>query len=154
MHDALPLEAGCEKPRNKLKAFVFHLRTTERCQIETRVVFDRRFLLDDFLLVVVNLSMAQPLGTAQQCRRTAPVPVPPRPVGNGRGCGAWRAKISSLLSDRRITAIGLVLAVLSTVLTIVALLPGFRGQDLAQKSLDLAEWTALRIILRNVGGFW
>ncbi|KAL2062597.1 hypothetical protein VTL71DRAFT_5669 [Oculimacula yallundae] len=67
----------------------------------------------------------------------------PEPLPVGRK-GIWRSRISPLFSDRRISITGWVVALLSTILTIVSLVPVFEGQDLSKKALDLAEWTALK----------
>jgi hypothetical protein len=38
------------------------------------------------------------------------------------------------------------------IMTIVSLLPGFKGQDLSKKALDLAEWTALKDYIEQCKG--
>jgi hypothetical protein len=39
---------------------------------------------------------------------------------------------------------GWVIAFFSLIVAIVSLLPGFNGQELSKKALELAEWTAFK----------
>lgn len=53
------------------------------------------------------------------------------------------------LSVEAIAIIGCVVASFSLIITIVALLPSFKGEQLARKELQLAQWTASKEYLQR-----
>ena len=55
-----------------------------------------------------------------------------------------RSRGRTLLSDRRISIGGLIIAFTAMVLAGMALWPAVGGDNLAKKALDLAQWTALK----------
>ncbi|KAF2442618.1 ankyrin [Karstenula rhodostoma CBS 690.94] len=58
---------------------------------------------------------------------------------------SWQSVRSSLSPSAKTSAtLGWTIALLSVVFTIVALSPTFRSQTMSEKSLQLAEWTALK----------
>lgn len=58
---------------------------------------------------------------------------------------AWPTyRIRTWISDHCIAITGWALAFISMVATIVSLLPGFNGQEISKKALELAQWTALK----------
>lgn len=58
---------------------------------------------------------------------------------------SWKSFRSSLsISEKTSSHLGWAIALLSVLFTIVALSPAFKSQDMSEKALELAEWTALK----------
>jgi hypothetical protein len=53
-------------------------------------------------------------------------------------------RLKELFKGQLLSLCGWILALISTVVSIAALLPAFRGQEVSEKQLELAEWTALK----------
>ncbi|CAJ0542613.1 Ff.00g001660.m01.CDS01 [Fusarium sp. VM40] len=53
------------------------------------------------------------------------------------------------ISENKMAVSGWVVALLSLVVTIIAMVPGFRSESMSQRALELAEWTALKDFIEN-----
>lgn len=69
----------------------------------------------------------------------------PSPTPSLRPSLSWKSVRSTLtVSEKTSAQLGWAVAFLSVVFTIVTLSPAFRSQSLSEKSVKLAEWTALK----------
>jgi hypothetical protein len=69
----------------------------------------------------------------------------PSPAPSLRPSLSWKSVRSTLsVSEKTSAQLGWAVAFLSVLFTIVTLSPAFRSQSLSEKSLKLAEWTALK----------
>ncbi|KAF2790887.1 ankyrin [Melanomma pulvis-pyrius CBS 109.77] len=85
---------------------------------------------------------------------TSPVQPNPQPIAEGhqaspapslRSSLSWKSIRSSFsVSERTSAQLGWAVAFGSVLLTIIALSPAFKSQDIAEKAFELAEWTALK----------
>ncbi|KAH7317054.1 hypothetical protein B0I35DRAFT_434466 [Stachybotrys elegans] len=75
-----------------------------------------------------------------------PAAPPPTPLSQStRRCAVpFSKRIRTWFSDHGIAVTGWAVAFVSMTVAIVSLVPGFNGQDLSKKALELAEWTALK----------
>ncbi|KAF2253011.1 hypothetical protein BU26DRAFT_515390 [Trematosphaeria pertusa] len=77
--------------------------------------------------------------------RTVTEDVSSSPPTSIRPSLSWKSFRSSItLSEKASSHLGWAIAFLSVLFTIVALSPAFKSQDTSEKSLRLAEWTALK----------
>jgi hypothetical protein len=53
------------------------------------------------------------------------------------------------ISENKMAVSGWVVALLSLVVTVIAMVPGFRSESMSQRALELAEWTALKDFIEN-----
>lgn len=58
-------------------------------------------------------------------------------------------RVGALLKGQFMSLCGWTLALVSTIITIITVLPTFRSEQLSEKQLKLAEWTALKDYLEE-----
>jgi hypothetical protein len=51
--------------------------------------------------------------------------------------------------ENKMAVSGWVVALFSLVVTVIAIVPGFRSESMSQRALELAEWTALKDFIEN-----
>jgi hypothetical protein len=53
------------------------------------------------------------------------------------------------ISENKMAVSGWIVALLSLVVTVIAMVPSFRSESMSQRALELAEWTALKDFIEN-----
>lgn len=53
------------------------------------------------------------------------------------------------ISENKMAVAGWIVALLSLVVTLIAMVPSFRSESMSQRALELAEWTALKDFIEN-----
>jgi len=86
---------------------------------------------------------ARPLARLPNAATQASTPRPPS-TSLPQKADIFADRLRNWISDHYLAATGWIFAVINAVVAIVALLPGFNGQEISRKALELAEWTALK----------
>ncbi|KAF2682355.1 hypothetical protein K458DRAFT_390842 [Lentithecium fluviatile CBS 122367] len=89
-----------------------------------------------------NITLSHP---AQMRPRTGTADTSSSPPASLRTNASWKSFRSTFsIPEEKKAHLGWLIALLSVLLTIVALSPAFKSQDMSEKALRLAEWTALK----------